>query len=255
MAKLSPEEKQRRAEERRQKRWNETHKIIDGVDHKLCGDCKEYYPATDEYFYAKEKNKTDGLDTYCKECTKKNAAEWINNNYDRYLEIKRKQNTNEVSRAIHREMSRKRVRDGRRKEWESKNRDKLTTYYVYRKMNKDHEISEEEWLRCLEFFNHTCAYCGMTEEEHQETNNQVLHKDHFNHDGANDLSNAVPCCRSCNSSKSDSKFEEWIIDKNIEIDDGKINKIKQWLDIEYKLYIKPPKTKRKYTKKHEKWFK
>ncbi|MCA1021587.1 HNH endonuclease [Halobacillus litoralis] len=154
----------------------------------------------------------------------------MENNYERYLEIKRKQNTNEVSRAIHREMSRKRIKDGRRREWESKNRDKISEYNQYRKMNKHHDITDEEWESCKKYFGYACAYCGITENESIELYGQRLHKDHFHHMGSNEIDNCIPACKVCNSSKNDHDFYEWFQRPDI-FDLDKFEVIDGWLSI------------------------
>lgn len=66
------------------------------------------------------------------------------------------------------------------------------------------DFSEDEWLFCLEFFESTCAYCGITDED--------MTMDHFipvSKLGSFTADNIIPCCSSCNSSKRDSDFFEW----------------------------------------------
>ncbi|MED3550181.1 hypothetical protein [Cytobacillus praedii] len=57
--KLTIEEKEKRSLERRQMKFNETHKFIDGVDHKVCKDCGNWFPSTNEYFYENGSNNID----------------------------------------------------------------------------------------------------------------------------------------------------------------------------------------------------
>lgn len=82
---LSAEEKLRRKKERRQKKWEETHRIINGIDHKRCKICKEYYPSTEDYFHLNSSNGIDGLNPYCRDCTSKKSQSWNNNNKERFL--------------------------------------------------------------------------------------------------------------------------------------------------------------------------
>lgn len=62
------------------RKWEDSHKIIDGIDHKVCSICKEYYVATTEWFYKNKSSGVDGLNTYCKKCTikklKKERHHW-----------------------------------------------------------------------------------------------------------------------------------------------------------------------------------
>lgn len=60
-------------------------------------------------------------------------------------------------------MNRKLAAEGKRKQQQMKNKDKLYEYGKKRRLHKTHEISKEEWESCLEYFNHSCAYCGITE--------------------------------------------------------------------------------------------
>lgn len=97
---------------------------------------------------------------------------------------------------------------GGQREWQHKNKDKLQGY-AYARMNKTHDISVEEWEQCRLFFNNECAYCGLSENNHRELYRQGLHRDHFDSNGLNDLSNCIPACKVCNSSKGENFFEDW----------------------------------------------
>jgi hypothetical protein len=62
---------------------------------------------------------------------------------------------------------------------------------------------ENDWLECLSFFNHRCAYCG---EE------SPLEKEHFIpliNGGEFTINNIIPACKSCNSSKNNKCFFDW----------------------------------------------
>jgi hypothetical protein len=68
-----------------------------------------------------------------------------------------------------------------------------------------------------------------------------LHKDHVDHQGYNDLRNAVPACRSCNDSKHTNSLDEWYKQQKF-FDEDKYNKIISWINEGYKEHIenKPP---------------
>ena len=73
-------------------------------------------------------------------------------------------------------------------------------------------LKVSEWLEAKKIFNNSCAYCGMTKEEHKIEHNQRLHQDHFiplSKGGGYTKDNIIPACRSCNSSKRDTYFKEW----------------------------------------------
>lgn len=108
--------------------------------------------------------------------------------------------------------------------------------------HKTHEISNSEWLNCKRYFNNSCAYCGLHEDEHfiiyaGQPKKTDLHKEHVDHTGSNKLDNCVPSCQVCNSSKWAFELEEWYNEENPKFDMKRLNRIHKWLDDDYKLYI------------------
>lgn len=135
-----------------------------------------------------------------------------------------------VYKQANRIKNKKYIDKGKRKEWEINNKQKL---YIYGKMHKNHEISEKEWNFCKEYFNNSCAYCGLTEEKHKLIYDQQLHKEHVDHNGANDLSNCVPACKSCNSSKHTFKLGDWYNHNNEHFNTENLERINNWLLKDY----------------------
>ena len=71
--------------------YEETHKIIDGIEYKVCkGICGEWYPMSNEYFYKNKSNKTDGYHTYCKVCASKKSRQWEIDNPEKYKALNKK---------------------------------------------------------------------------------------------------------------------------------------------------------------------
>lgn len=68
-----------------------------------------------------------------------------------------------------------------------------------------------------------------------------LHKEHVDDSGANDLSNCVPSCQSCNSSKNIFSLEEWYTEDNLNFTEERLSKIYRWLNEDYLKYIKQNK--------------
>lgn len=65
-------------------------------------------------------------------------------------------------------------------------------------------ITLEQWNQCKLHFNNSCCYCG------KESNR--LEKEHFipiSKGGKSDVTNILPSCKSCNSSKCDEDFGDW----------------------------------------------
>lgn len=75
-----------------------------------------------------------------------------------------------------------------------------------------HNLKLEEWLDIKHVFNNSCAYCGMTEKEHEKHYGEKLHQEHFiplTKGGGYEKGNIIPSCRSCNCSKNNTNFIEW----------------------------------------------
>ncbi|APR02374.1 HNH endonuclease family protein (plasmid) [Clostridium botulinum] len=221
--------------------YEKSHKKFNGVLYKLCSKCRKWLPCTTEYFYkTNSKNpKGDKLFPYCKECSKEKARSWRRKpeNRDKWLEINKIRNSNPNKRQQIRELMNKYREEGRQLEWQQNNKDKIKQYSEVRS-NKNHTITSKEWNICKEYFNNSCAYCGMTEKEHREIFNQDLHKEHVECEGANDLSNCVPACRSCNSSKNIFQLTEWYNKNNPKFNQEKLDVINKWLSEDYKKIIK-----------------
>ncbi len=213
---------------------------------KVCKWCNKEKPLTE--FYTQNKKKADGTPYIyyhpeCKECNIKNAKEWSDNNIEKARESKRKWAND--NRDLVNKHTEKAKRNGKYKEWQQNNPDKIRGYNEYRRMNKSHNITELEWEECKKYFNHRCAYCGLAIEEHfkmwkGELKLIDLHKEHVNHDGSNDLSNCVPSCAFCNSSKHNFEFETWY-SRYEHFNEERLNKIHTWLNTDYKKYIKDVK--------------
>jgi hypothetical protein len=248
LPRLTPEEKQRRKEERRLKKWIETHKNIDGVDHKICTKCNTYYQSTTEFFYHNKSNSLDGLHPYCKRCCLEESLEWREENRDAYLESCKRRNNKPAARIRIRKANKERRENGGYKNWQDKNKDKLRDYNSNRK-EKNHKISKKEWEECKSYFDNSCAYCGLTYEEHKQKYEEDLHKEHVDHEGANDLSNCIPSCRPCNSKKHTFSLDDWYNSSNEYYNESKLNKINNWLQVDYLASFQPKKERKPYTKK------
>ncbi|MGK4040872.1 HNH endonuclease signature motif containing protein [Heyndrickxia oleronia] len=158
------------------------------------------------------------------------------------MELLRIYNTTKEWKIRQNRESGKKIREsGYQTEWQRKNKDKIKAYNQKRQ-HKIHKINKDEWISCKRYFNNSCAYCGMSEEEHRELYKQDLHKDHVEHSGKNDLSNCVPACKSCNTSKHQKKLDEWYIPNNelwcSVFSQERLQKIQNWLESDYLKYIK-----------------
>lgn len=227
--------------------YEETHKTVDDIEYKLCSDCNDWHPMTEKHFY-KNKSSKDGFNPYCKEATKKRSrgwavdnkqqnketrAGWYQENKERLLEKQKLlDEKNKEQKEIYSQQYRK-SEHGKKKYHE---------YGINRRIQKKHEISDYEWLKCKEYFNNSCAYCSLHVDNHYKKYAGVLklidlNKEHVDDEGANDLSNCVPSCHSCNSKKRTKDFDEWYSESNKNYTKKRYNKVIQWLENDYKLYI------------------
>lgn len=236
MSKLTKEEKERRLAERRKLKYNETHKLINGIDHKLCNKCCEWVECNESNFYKNKSNGVDGFHPYCKKCAINKTLEWEEKNPEK-LKINRKRTdeNRKEKHKLYRHISKER---GYQDWWRRNNSEKLKEYQRKRNKEKKHEINNEEWLSCKAYFEHKCAYCGITEKEHKSIHKQQLHKEHVKHGGSNKLDNCVPACKNCNSQKRDYEFLDWYNTNNPIFNQERIDKINKWLNKDYKLFMK-----------------
>ena len=235
-------------EEKNRIYYEHNHKEIDGTLYKRCSIHKEYFsdeeewfPCNTDYFYKKNQSK-DGLSPYCKVCEKtKNTKYSREHNDQRYWYNKKYLSNPDNLNKINKSVRERRQRDGKVRQWQRDNPDKMKQYRLNREQHGNHKITTKEWKSCKEYFNNECAYCGLLLDKHYIVFGGVtklgdFHKEHVIHDGANNLSNCVPSCKTCNSSKRQFIMEEWY-KNNPNFNQERLDKIHKWLDEDYKLYI------------------
>lgn len=205
------------------------------LDSKICSDCGKEKPLSEFYTQNKHSKKRGNWLYYnpeCKECTLKRTRKWRADNPKRFLkyntEYTLKHRTSPEGKAYRRDQVRKWRMKGKQKEYQRNNPDKVKKYNKTRR-HKNHNITSEEWTKCKDFFGNACAYCGMTENEHRERYNQDLHKEHVEHNGANDITNCVPSCKSCNSQKWEYELDDWYNESNPAYSISRYKKIVEWL--------------------------
>jgi 5-methylcytosine-specific restriction endonuclease McrA len=168
---------------------------------KICHGCKE--SKTFDCFN-NNKAKKDGLQSLCKECSRKHSAEyrltndekikiWRLKNVDKAKEYSKKYN------AANRDKGRERERKWRlnnpeiRKNVDSRRRAKKLSNGVYK-------ISKKELKR---LYSSPCFYCGSTNS---------IHADHvipISKGGRHSIGNLIPACAKCNMSKGSKLLIEW----------------------------------------------
>jgi len=129
--------------------------------------------------------------------------QWAQDNKDHkreYLRQWRARNPEKVAqyRADQKEYLREYLR-GYMKEWRGKNKGKKALYNMTRRVKAKGlvaDLTEEQWETIKNVFKQKCVYCGKRTRR--------LEKDHvipLGEGGPLTLSNIVPACKSCNSSK------------------------------------------------------
>lgn len=100
--------------------------------------------------------------------------------------------------------------------WRQNNRDRDSFYSKKRAeliKNLENDMTIEEWEEVIRSYGYKCAYCGMSQEEHQTEYNQVLHQDHvvpITKGGGFTKDNIVPACIVCNASKGNKDLDVWL---------------------------------------------
>lgn len=213
--------------------YNDNHRILGGKLQKKCNKHYIYFPnedpwmpCTDEYFYTSKGNKTDGLHPECKRCCTTKSWDWQRVNPEKRKEHLKRINAKPKKKEMVKVADKSARERGLRRNWARNNPDKIK---IYTTRHRIHNITDEEWEICLEYFNWSCAYCGLTLEEHKDKYNQQLHKDHIIHDGNNFIDNCCPACQTCNTSKHDKEFTEWYNEQNPKFTIERLNKIIAWV--------------------------
>lgn len=223
-----------------------------------CTQCQEWKPETTEYYYMHNKSKPEkGFQPECKKCAIKRASKnridniEIRKAYDKqrylndpnYFYTMNKKDFEERSDFYKNFMT----------AWRRDNLDKVNQYSLNHRQHKKHNITNEQWIACKEYFkdedgNYCCAYCGLRIQDHNrmyagKIQYIDLHKEHIDDDGSNELDNCIPSCQSCNSSKREYEFEEWYNSNNDRrggevFTQERLDKIIKWTTEDYKQYLK-----------------
>ena len=164
-------------------------------DEKECSKCLVTKPNTEEFF-PKLKHAKCGLEATCKKCRSEyQKAHYQKNKAHRYqyAQTYYKAHTQEIK-----ERTAKYAKENKLVKNTSKQR------RIAKMRNLPYDFTTEQWLTCLLHFDNTCAYCGADDV--------LLCQDHVvpvTADGGYTVSNILPACTSCNTSKNDSDFLIW----------------------------------------------
>jgi hypothetical protein len=163
---------------------------------KICTKCKI---SKEENEFYKDKNKKDGLKSWCKLChledSRKRESKY--NETRRLYRINNQETYREIKRKYYIENSEKLLKQ--HKNWRQTFNGRLSSYIKGAKnRNIEWKLTEEEFLS---FWKQDCFYCGDKIE--------TIGIDRKNNESYYSIDNTVPCCSICNKMKMDLSFEEF----------------------------------------------
>lgn len=182
---------------------------------KRCGHCKEIFCVK---FFTRDKNRKDGLNSYCRQCKRSSDRTWRENNSEynkrrllakyysnkeQYLATSREWNLNHPEKvsASSRKWSEKHADQVRlnRLRWIQDHPGQNSVYRSIRRARvrqAEGTFTLVEWENLIDEYNNTCLCCGRSDIK--------LTADHIiplSKGGSNKISNIQPLCHSCNSKK------------------------------------------------------
>ena len=198
--------------------------------YKICSKCKMNLPVE---CFGKSKSSKDGYYCYCKECAKKYREENKERDKQRYLQNRdsilaykkeyAKKNADKIKekQKVYRETHREEL-SSKQKERQQKNKQKY--YYTKHKLSGRYSTYRSNAIKrgipfdlTIEQFDlitsKPCHYCGECDVYEDMTFTGV---DRMDSSKGYIFNNCVPCCRICNSMKSDLDLDVFL---------KKINKI------------------------------
>src|SRR6266705_3610496 len=175
---------------------------------KKCPKCKEWKPATTEFFYAR-RGRRAGLDAHCKVCRATARKPEKTSLYNRrwreaHVEERKASVSDKTREAVRRSYyahpeTRQRYRKTHRIErqaLENKRRAlKASNGGIYTKQDVQDKFSRQKGR---------CYYC-----QQKLTKYHIDHVVPLSRGGSNDQANLVLACPSCNASKKDNLLHEW----------------------------------------------
>lgn len=90
---------------------------------------------------------------------------------------------------------------------------------------EEQTLSIEDWKECMIHFRGECAYCGT-----KQSRRVKITKEHVvpvSASGPTVKNNIIPCCTSCNCSKSNSDMETWYRKQKF-FDKDRLERIRGW---------------------------
>lgn len=209
-----------------------------GDTERRCSKCGEWKEETLDNFYMKNKKKPEmGFTSACRECTKVKSNKYREEHWQEHSDSFKQWRADHLDYMTDYNKQWRQDHHDHKREYElDYYKNNPEKFKVYTKNHRIHDITKTEQEAILKVFHYQCAYCGMTLEEHRKKYRERLHNDHVDESGANDLSNDVPACKSCNSQKHQFDMETWFREQDF-FDEERLLFIYWWIDEGYKNYI------------------
>ena len=116
----------------------------------------------------------------------------------------------------------------KRKENRTKNKHAEFIGHQRHRGEEDIQYTYSEWRECVIYFGGECAYCGRTTRKGER-----LTRDHLvpvSLGGKTEQGNIVPACKTCNCSKGNKDFREWLMSQPF-FSQERLNRIFKWRTI------------------------
>lgn len=164
-------------------------------EEKECHRCRTFKPCTEFY---KCKQNRDGLQSYCKICTRDQTRTWAHQHAAKLQDVGREYRARNPHIAhTYRAKNREHIRAMRHawmKRYPERNAAGSNRYYA-RKKGALGTYTTTEWLALCATYNNRCLCCG------REGNLTADHIVPLSKGGTNTIDNLQPLCKPCNSSK------------------------------------------------------
>lgn len=193
----------------------ELFEIRDG--YKICTDCMLELPDTSEFFFAKPDRQFGS--TQCKKCKSNTDYGNLHPNVSLKSELKDGEKFCTICHTI------------LKSDQISWDNERPLCLDCYREDNKyqtakrrsmrnnlESNLSIQDWKETLEFFDNSCSYCGIGENDCWDKYHKHLAQEHIIpliNGGHFNKNNIIPSCPSCNCSKNTKSLDEFYINRNL----------------------------------------
>lgn len=184
------------------------------MSERTCSKCGLSKPETGEFFRRRGTKDRGGLRPDCRECSAKRDREFFLKNRDR-IRAYRATNAERIAAyqaaympQYYRTPTGRAAMKRAAQRWYASDSGRLMAALASqrrraRKASVPGVFIADDWIACVAAFDGTCAYCGVRTDLTQDHVVPILSG------GANDPSNIVPACLSCNSGKCAKALADW----------------------------------------------